>query len=344
MIQTLYRLTAPGMIEPTCRAIDPGPEDMLLRPRFLSICRADQRYYQGNRPPEVLAAKLPMALIHECVATVLHDPAGMFSPGQLVIPVPNVPGEIDLYIAENYLPTSRFRSSGYDGFLREYDYLPAARCVAAPAKVKPEILSFLELVSVSVHAISRFEHIAHGRRGVFGVWGDGNVGFITSLMLRVLYPNAQILVCGTDREKLSYFTFADKRVQVADISGSAAHPFCDHCFECVGGAGARLAINQMIDVVAPEGVISLLGVSEQFPDLNTRMILEKGLWLFGSSRSGVRDFARAAQILATHPAAADYLETLVGEVVPIRELSDIHKAFASDLRLSFGKTILDWKI
>jgi ribitol-5-phosphate 2-dehydrogenase len=343
MIQTIYRLTAPGMIEPACRAVIPSDTDVLLRPRFLSVCRADQRYYQGTRPPEVLKKKLPMALIHECVAQVVQDPTNRYKRGQLVVPVPNVPSEVDTWIAENYLPSSKFRSSGYDGYLREYDYTPASRCVAVPP-VNPHILSFLELISVCVHAISRFERIAHGRRDTLAVWGDGNLGYITCLLLRILYPSAKIIICGPGQEKLSYFSFADERVPVTQVRGNAATPFCDHCFECVGGAGARHAINQMIDVCASEGVISLMGVSEQFPDLNTRMILEKGLWLYGSSRSGVDDFARAAQILAENPDAVNYLEALVGEVVLVREIADIHHAFSADLRLPFGKTILDWQI
>ncbi|SUM34962.1 zinc-binding dehydrogenase [Staphylococcus gallinarum] len=46
----------------------------------------------------------------------------------------------------------------------------------------------------------------------------------------------------------------------------------------------------MIDLISPEGSISLLGVSEYGVEINTRMVLEKGLTLFGSSRSGAQDF------------------------------------------------------
>ena len=33
-----------------------------------------------------------------------------------------------------------------------------------------------------------------------------------------------------------------------------------------------------------------MGVSENFVEINTRMMLEKGLRMFGSSRSGRKDF------------------------------------------------------
>ncbi|MDR0532316.1 MAG: alcohol dehydrogenase catalytic domain-containing protein, partial [Oscillospiraceae bacterium] len=194
MISVAYRLTAPGMIEAACQDVDLRREEVLLRPRYLSICKADQRYYQGNRSPEVLRAKLPMALIHECVAEVVLDPSGRFAPGELVIPCPNIPTQQDEFIAENYLPTSRFRSSGYDGFLQEYVACGADRLVRAPKNVSPEVCSFLELISVCMHAIDRFGRFSHGRRQRLGVWGDGNVGYIAALLLRAVYPDCELIV------------------------------------------------------------------------------------------------------------------------------------------------------
>ncbi|MDR2647525.1 MAG: alcohol dehydrogenase catalytic domain-containing protein [Oscillospiraceae bacterium] len=341
MINVLYRLTAPGMIELACEEQAMPVDQVLLRPVLLSICKADQRYYQGQRSPEVLKAKLPMALIHECCAEVVNDPRGELPAGTLVVPVPNLPTQIDPYIAENYLPASKFRSSGFDGYLQEYVYAPRDHLVCAPRNTLPEVSAFLELISVSAHAISRFERIAHQRRERLAVWGDGNVGYITALLLRAFYPNAELIVLGTVFEKLSLFSFADRRMHVDDVR---TKNLCDHAFECVGGAGARAAINQMIDVIAPEGALSLLGVSENFVDINTRMVLEKGLRLFGSSRSGTADFARAAEILERDPHVGQALERLVAQVVRVRSIADIHKAFALDAQQNFGKTVLEWQI
>ena len=36
----------------------------------------------------------------------------------------------------------------------------------------------------------------------------------------------------------------------------------DHAIECVGGDGSQKAIQQIIDLINPEGTISILGVSE----------------------------------------------------------------------------------
>ena len=340
MISVVYRLTAPGMIEAACRELDLDSGEVLLRPRFLSICKADQRYYQGRRSPEVLRAKLPMALIHECVAEVVSDPTGHFTRGDMAVPCPNVPTQEDEFIAENYLPTSRFRSSGYDGFLQEYFTCAADRLVKAPENTSSEVSSFLELVSVAVHAISRFERFSHARRERFGVWGDGNLGYIVALLLRALYPDCELTVLGTIEDKLSWFSFADHKLHVDSVAAKPGETLCDHAFECVGGQGSRPAINQMIDAVAPEGTLALLGVSENFVELNTRMILEKGLRLFGSSRSGVADFMRAAGLLSANPQLGQSLERLIGDIVPMRGIADLHTAFRLDMQQRFGKTVL----
>ncbi len=339
MINSVYRLVAPGMIEVACTQPD-IKNSVLLRPVYLSVCKADQRYYLGNRSREALKAKLPMALIHECVAKVVFDPTGNFKPGEMVIPVPNTPTEDDDVIAENYRPSSRFCSSGYDGFLRDYiDILPD-RLVRVPEGVDLRIASFAELISVSVHAIARFEKFSHKRKETIGIWGDGNVGFITALILKTLYPDMKLYVFGTIYDKLAYFSFADGAYHVDHVPEDIK---VDHAFECVGGEGSRFAIAQIIDLINPEGSIGLMGVSERFVDINTRMVLEKGLNLFGSSRSGVKDFQRTMDILAENPKIHAYLENLIGGVVEVRTVSDIHSAFAQDLSRNFGKTVIKWE-
>ena len=338
MINSVYRLIAPGMIEVACTQPD-IKNSVILRPLYLSICKADQRYYLGNRSREALKAKLPMALVHECVAKVVYDPTGTFKVGETVVPVPNIPTETDEVIAENYLPSSRFCSSGYDGFLRDYIDMPADHLVRVPDGVDLRVASFSELISVCVHAIARFKKFAHARKNSIGIWGDGNVGFITALVLRALYPDTKLYVFGTVYDKLAYFSFADGAYHVDHVPEGLK---IDHAFECVGGEGSRFAIAQIIDMINPEGSIGLMGVSERFVDINTRMVLEKGLSLFGSSRSGVQDFQRTMDLLSEHPDIAAYLENIIGSVVNIRTVNDIHEAFAQDISRHFGKTVLKW--
>lgn len=340
MINTVYRLVAPRRFEIAFEDIDMFGENAIVRPTNLSICNADMRYYLGTRDAKVLAEKLPMALIHEGIGEVLSDPSGKFNPGDLVVMVPNMPTEEDDFIAENYLRSSKFCGSSMDGFLQEFVEISPKRLVKLPQDIDRNVAAFTEIISVSVHAISRFDKIAHDRRDVIGVWGDGNLGYITSLFLKYTFPNSKIVVFGTVREKLNDFTFADETYLVNDVPEDFT---MDHAFECVGGNGSPIAIEQIIGLIKPESTISILGVSEYPVPINTRMILEKGIRMFGTSRSGVVDFEKTVDMYVKHPEIIDYLGNLVSSVNVVRTTSDIKAAFEKDTRKGFGKTIMKWE-
>lgn len=340
MLNTVFRLTQPRKFEIAFNEIDIFKPEVIVRPLYLSICNADQRYYQGTRDAKVLAKKLPMALIHEGIGEVVYAPDGSFKPGDRVVMIPNTPVEHDDIIAENYLRSSKFRASGFDGFMQEYVQLPADRLVLLPDGVDPEVAAFTEIVSVSVHAISRFDKIAHDRRNVIGVWGDGNLSYMTSLFLKKFFPDTKIYVFGIVPKKLADFTFADKTFLTTEIPDDLQ---LDHAFECVGGNGSQIAINQIIDYINPEGTISILGVSEYPVPINTRMMLEKGLRMFGSSRSGRSDFVKTVEMYKQFPDIVEYLSHMVGLVKPVRNIADMMEAFDLDTKKAFGKTIMKWE-
>lgn len=340
MINTVYRLAEPRRFEIAFEDIELFGQNAIVRPTHLSICNADMRYYLGTRDPKVLAQKLPMALIHEGIGKVVFDPTGTFKSGDRVVMVPNAPCEKDDYIAENYLKTSKFCGSSMDGFLQEYVEISPKRLVPLPQGINLNVAAFTEIVSVSVHAITRFNKIAHARREHIGVWGDGNLGYITALFLKKTFPQSQIFVFGKTYGKLSDFTFADATYPVNAIPGGLT---VDHAFECVGGNGSPVAIEQIIDLIKPEGTISLLGVSEYPVQINTRMVLEKGLRLFGSSRSGVADFEKTVAMYESNPEIIDYLGNLISSVNTVRTVADIKAAFEKDTKKAFGKTIMKWE-
>ncbi len=340
MLNTVYRLTQPRRFEIAFNEIDIFSSDIIVRPTYLSICNADQRYFQGTRDPKALAEKLPMALIHEAVGEVVYSPDENFKPGDKVVMIPNTPFEEDEIIGENYLRSSKFRASGFDGFMQEYVSIRADRLVKLPEEINPEVASFTEIVSVSVHAISRFDKIAHSRRDTIGVWGDGNLSYMTSIFLRKFFPDAKIYVFGVVPKKLSDFTFVDETYLTTEIPEGMK---IDHAFECVGGNGSQIAINQIIDYINPEGTISILGVSEYPVPINTRMMLEKGLRMFGSSRSGREDFVKTVEMYQKHPDIVEYLSQMVGIVKPVRSIKDMMEAFDLDTRKSFGKTVMKWE-
>ena len=339
MINKLYRLIAPKQITVEFEERSLDGEGIIVRPTRLSICAADQRYYTGTRGKEAMRKKLPMALIHEGVGEVIYDPKGEFKAGDTVVMIPNTPTQVDNVIAENYLRTSKFRASGYDGFMQQYVFMGRDRIIKYD-KINHDVASFLELISVSAHSIDRFDKKAHKRRNKIGIWGDGNVGFITALILKKKFPESEIIVFGKNEEKLNFFSFVDETYQIDNIPDDLR---VDHAFEAVGGKGSEYAIDQIIDYINPEGVIAILGVSENPVPINTRMVLEKGLTIVGSSRSGRVDFQEAVNFLEAHEDAQNQLQKLISAVIDVRGIEDIVKGFEHDLTTPF-KTVLNWRV
>lgn len=135
MLNAVYQLKRPRQFELVFKDITFDQEHVVVRPTHLSICNADQRYYQGNRPEEILKQKLPMALIHEAIGKVVYDPTHVFEVGDYVVMIPNLPSEEDAVIAENYLRSSKFRASSTDGFLQEYVQTVPDRLVKPPENI-----------------------------------------------------------------------------------------------------------------------------------------------------------------------------------------------------------------
>lgn len=340
MKNTIYSLIEPGKFDPQESELLPENDVVIVRPRFLSICHADQRYYQGQRSKKVLAQKLPMALIHEGIGEVIQDESGQFAAGTMVAMVPNTPVEEDPVIAENYLRSSKFRASGFDGFMQDYVPMRRDRLVVLPEGVDYQVAAFTELVAVSYHTINRFEQIAHQRKEHIGIWGDGNLAFITALLFKTRFPDHKISIFGIDNSKMKEFTFADNVYHCNEIPDDLR---VDHAFECVGMAASGVAINQIIDYIHPEGTIAIMGVSEEPVPINTRMVLEKGLRIFGSSRCGVKDFADTLQLYKEHPEVVELLKTIISNVTTVENLEDMKQAFEDDAAAKGGKSVMVWQ-
>ncbi|MER2014327.1 MAG: zinc-binding dehydrogenase [Methanobrevibacter sp.] len=336
MINIVYRLKSPKFFE---EAIDEIELDgVIVRPTYLSICQADQRYYQGSRPAEVLDKKLPMALIHEGIGEVVFDNSGKLKAGDTVVMIPNTSFGEDVCRA-NYSYKSKFRGSGFDGFTSDLIKLDSSRVIKLPDDFNPYVSAFIELISVAYQGIDKFKQIASTPKDILGVWGDGNLGFITALLLKELFPDSKVIVFGKHLDNLNLFTFADEVYRIHDVAEDVA---VDHAFECVGSSASQLAIDQIIDLINPQGIISLFGVSEYPVPIDTRMVLEKGLTIQGNSRSEREDFIGVIKVLKQNPQLFEYLGKLITEIHEINSLDDLKESFDRDYISKFGKTILKW--
>lgn len=338
MINIVYRLKSPKFFEESIDEIE--LDGVVVRPTYLSICQADQRYYQGSRPAEILDKKLPMALIHEAIGEVVFDSKCNFKSGDKVVMIPNTPMGDDVCRA-NYSYKSKFRGSGFDGFTSDLIKLEDNRVVKLPDDFNDKVCAFIELISVAYQGITKFGEIAITPKDKIGVWGDGNLGFITALFLKELYPDSTVAVFGKHQENLNLFSFADEIYRIHDVPDNVD---IDHAFECVGSSASQSAIEQIIDLINPQGTVNLFGVSEYPIPINTRMVLEKGLTIQGNSRSDREDFIGVVETLKENPQLFEYLEKLITNTCEINSLNDLKEAFDKDYLSKFGKTILKWNI
>src|SRR5699024_6006156 len=138
----------------------------------------------------------------------------------------------------------------------EYRFLNVDRSVELPQGIDQAVAAFTELVTMTTHALSRFERKAHARRAEIGVWGDGHLGFITCLFLKKLYPNSKVIIFDKTDYKMNHFSFVDEGIKIDAVPEETT---IDHAIECAGGKGSQYAIDQIIDYINPEGTISLLG-------------------------------------------------------------------------------------
>ena len=296
-----YRLIEPEKFEEVMLQHTIDNDQVVVQPSLASICHADMRYYTGQRRKEALQRKLPMALFHEGIGHVVKSNDGSFDKGQRVVIVPNIASrqlkdktKNDKHpynrrvVEDNYLADSVFLGSGYDGIGQQYLVLPTENVIAIPNDVPDEIAVLAELTSVSLHAASHVsDYFDDGKVAVFG---DGPVGYLTAATLYHVFniPKENLLVFGAIAEKLVHFDFATTHLVQNFNFREEANVVA--VIECTGGAFSKSAINQAIDLIEPQGKITLMGVSEEHVPLNTRDILEKGLTIYGSSRSTAEEF------------------------------------------------------
>lgn len=338
MINTKFKLIKPFVIEQFYENIDLDSNNVIVRPTYLSICKADLRYFLGQRDANVLDERLPLALIHEAVGEVECDKSGEFKPNQKVVLLPNIDGKPSEY-QENYKFDSLFCSSKSDGFMQELVSLPKQQIVPY-GDVDDSLACISEFISVGVHAIESFMKLQTTNKEKIIIFGDGALGFIVANLLKVYLPKSYICVVGIDKTKLELFSFVDEILTTNELIFSQKF---DHVFECVGGQASAVAINNAIELINPQGVITLLGVSEEFVPINTRLVLEKGITLIGRSRSTREDFVKTINLLETNKTFSMRCDRLISSVIEVNSIIDIYSAFNQSKNQRF-KTVLKWNI
>jgi len=346
MFQIIYKVTSPGVIEEFLENVDLEKGQTLVKVDYMAICKADIRYYLGNREQSVLNHKYPLAPIHEAVGHVIKDPTGKYKPGDKVILVPNSvePKWLDTFenkrckrkdLGNNYAIHSTFRSSTTDGFLKPFYVSEPELLVKYNNKIPANIAVFSELLSVAVAGLRRinFQETNH-----VAIFGDGILAYITYIAFEALHPETKLTIFGIDKNKLAMFKGVDARTY-DEYKGEKF----DTMIEIVGGRFSGDAINKMIDWAAVGADLILMGVSEEKVPLNTRLVLEKGLSLKGVTRSDIKDFEVVAKLLEK-PEVQEKIKPMIISETTIGSVNDIYHCYEEDIanKTIIGKNIMKW--
>lgn len=106
------------------------------------------------------------------------------------------------------------------------------------------------------------------------------MGYIISLVAKYGF-GCEVNIVGLNKEKLDMFDFAN----VYYSNDIDALPRMSVAIEAVGGNASGIAANQAIDKLYSGGKLILSGVANENVPLNTRMVLEHGISIRGTTRS-----------------------------------------------------------
>lgn len=347
MLSRGFKIVQPKRFEVYIEEVEPSLDDAVVRIESAAVCKADLRYYIGNRDERVLGLKYPINLIHEAIGTVVKDSSGIFNNGDKVALVPNIiPKDHDKEhceicsnerLGENYCPKALFASSNYNGFSKEYISYPLRNLVKIDKGIDPNVAVFSELISVAHSSIRRIK-LKEG--DVIGIWGDGILGYILCSVLKQIHKG-QIIVVGHNKDKLGKLkgvkTYLSNDTNIKRNRINVA-------FECIGGAASEKGIEEIINTILPGGKIILTGVAENTVGINTRKVLEKGLSLYGVTRSNVEDFKFAANLLKNEEFYND-ISKLIIKSVSIYNIKDYYKVFEEESHSRLlGKRIMNFKL
>ena len=110
--------------------------------------------------------------------------------------------------------------------------------------------------------------------------------------------------------------------------------------EAVGGNASGIAANQAIDKLYSGGKLILSGVANDNVPLNTRMVLEHGISIRGTTRSVRCDFEKAVELLRI-PEFREHIKALLLSVREVNNIRDYYAVFEEESKsTALGKNIM----
>ena len=285
----------------------PGPGELLLSPRYASICGTDQHVFQGEFAGRV---SYPAVLGHEFSAVVEAAGEGVkdFAPGERLAVDPIVPCMRCVACIEGRLNACRqLDLLGIDlpGGFAQRVVAPAHACFRLPEEVSFRDAAMTELFSLGIHACRR-ARIEPG--DVVVILGAGKLG-LSILSVARLTAADTIIVTDRVAHRLTVarelgadvtldVTQVDPVAEVMKLTGGQG---ADRVLEAVGhaipGVSGRQPMSEAAEMVRSAGRVVVLGQGPEEEPVFWKPFVWKEAEII-ASRVTLGEFPRALRMLA----------------------------------------------
>jgi (R,R)-butanediol dehydrogenase/meso-butanediol dehydrogenase/diacetyl reductase len=305
----------------------PAPGEVVIRVDGCGICGSDLSSYKLG----LFSGSVPG---HEFSATVELPGDGVagWNAGDRVVVDPKLPcGMCDDCTAGAAYRCAMALTAGV-GFLRDGGFedrvsVPAHLLHRIPATLRLHDACMTEPLSVAIHGVERARLREPGSAVVVGL---GPIGLFT---VAVLHARGVGPIVGVDpvddRRQLALRLGASNvAAELHEVRG--AMPPAAAVFEC---SGKPELLHTAADVVAPGGVLVMLGVPFSEATVLPLMWVTREITITGSIASAEQDFVAAIDMLAADPSLAQ----IVTRRIP---LDDVPAAFEDLIAPSHGGKIV----
>lgn len=262
-------------------------KEVLIRIKYCGICGSDLNIYRKDPP-------IPKYWPGHEISGIVEDsaPGSTFKKGENVVIKPLITcGTCDYCRMgeENFCKDYLFVGINYPGGFAEFISVPEKVVYKLKTSQALECGALLEPLSCAYHALTRFP--IKDTDNILVV-GAGVQGLLSVLLLKKHFKikNVDIVYKYEHQRKMASEFGANNTIAYKDPQTNQY----DVIIESVGGNGE--SFQKAIIWSKPMGKIVLLGTCYANPQINTKLITEKQLTVYGSHRYTTSDFEKTLVI------------------------------------------------
>jgi L-gulonate 5-dehydrogenase len=326
----------------------PGPDQLLVRLRYASICGSDIHVFKGEFHPRTHVPFIPGHEFAGIIEQVGSSVKG-FTLGEQVA--------IDPIIWCSQCPACRhgihpactslkLLGIDLDGGFAEYIAVPASMAFKVPASIPPHHAALVEILSIGFHACRRAE-VTEGK--MLAIWGAGRVG---QSILQAARTKTKAPIFIVDilpaRLEIAAHQFDNIRTinaleeNAAEVIRQESGGGVDIAFEAVGHAVCLDKTVQpvlaCVDSIRGGGTVCVLGLSDEPVSVVFKKLIWKEARLM-TSRVSAGEFADAIQAMAEGRLKPD---ALISSIIPASRTQQAFEDIIAHPEKTL-KTLLDLK-